>query len=235
MPILQLDSENADRNLTSLTTVLTHTPNASEATLCQALVELGDGTKNLDGTGGNFQFVITVGGQTLQPSPRTVAFSTAGRSAWVSDPFLVPANAEVVVSALSPNGADTDVDVTARLLEVGVASTKIGQVQLVDDAITSAKFDESTAYPLRANTLNLAMAAVITGSAVTGTLTTTQFTCDLTGYDNDRLIGRTITFTSGPLTGESADITDYVDGSPSTITVAGLTEAPTNGNTFVIA
>ena len=47
-----LDSENADLNLTSLVTVLTHTPSTSGPTLCKALIKFGDGAKNLDGTGG---------------------------------------------------------------------------------------------------------------------------------------------------------------------------------------
>lgn len=115
----QLDTENADRDLTSLITVLTHTPDASNPCLCQALVLFGDGAKDLDGTGGDFELTITVGGQTIQPDPQTVTFSTAVRGAVFSTKFPVPANAEVVVRVLSPNVADTDVDVTAYLYDVG--------------------------------------------------------------------------------------------------------------------
>jgi hypothetical protein len=43
MAINQLDTENADRDLTSLVTVLTHTPSATENTLCQGYIKLGDG------------------------------------------------------------------------------------------------------------------------------------------------------------------------------------------------
>lgn len=118
MPILQLDSENADRNLTSSVTVLTHTPDASNPVLCQGLVMLGDGAKDLDGSGGDFELVITVGGQTIQPSPQTVAFGTEARSSVWTTVFPVPANAEVVLKAKSPNGADTDVGVTAYLFDV---------------------------------------------------------------------------------------------------------------------
>jgi hypothetical protein len=115
----QLDTENADRNLTSIVTVLTHTPDASNPTLCQGLVLLGDGTKNLDGTGGSFELTVTVGGQTVQPNPQTVTFSTAVRSMVFTSVFPVPANAEVLLRVKSPNGADTDVDVTAYLYDVG--------------------------------------------------------------------------------------------------------------------
>ncbi|MHC4704637.1 MAG: hypothetical protein ACYTFQ_29165 [Planctomycetota bacterium] len=118
MPLLQLDTENADRDLTSIVTVLTDTPHATKATLCQGLVVFGDGAKNLDGTGGDFELTVTVGGQTIQPDPQAVTFSTAVRSAVWTTIFPVPANTEVILRAKSPNAADTDVDVTAYLYEV---------------------------------------------------------------------------------------------------------------------
>jgi hypothetical protein len=78
----------------------------------------GDGTKNLDGTGGNFELTITVGGNTIQPDPQTIAFSTAVRAGVWTTEFPVPANAEVVLKAKSPNAGDSDVDVTAYLYQV---------------------------------------------------------------------------------------------------------------------
>ena len=179
--IVQLDTENADRDLTSQVTVLTHTPNASNPMLCQGMVYFGDGSKNLDGSGGAFELVVTVGGQTVQPSPQVIDFGTEARATAMTASFPVPANAEVVLKATSPNGADTDVDVTAYLYQVDavdvvavsgdstaadnlelacdgtgynigggdvVAASVTAGVDLADDAITSAKFDESTAYPL---------------------------------------------------------------------------------------
>lgn len=118
MAIIQLDSENADRDLTALITVLTDTPNAAEHILCQAYIAFGDGTKDLDGTGGNFELVITVGGQTVQPSPQMINFGTEIRSGIWSTIFPVPSNQEVILRIKSPNGADTDVDVTAYLFDV---------------------------------------------------------------------------------------------------------------------
>ncbi|HEC61776.1 MAG TPA: hypothetical protein ENI27_05920 [bacterium] len=118
MSITQLDSENADRDLTSQVAILTNTPSATVNMVCQGYVEFGDGTKNLDGTGGSFQFTITVGGQTVEPDPQRVQFSTAVRAAAWTGQFVVPANKEVVWKILSPNGGDTDVDVTAYLFDV---------------------------------------------------------------------------------------------------------------------
>jgi len=190
MSVTQLDTENADRDLTSQVTVLTDTPDASNNLICQAYIAFGDGTKDLDGTGGNFELVITVGGQTIEPSPQLIAFSTAVRTAVWSSVFPVPANKEVVIKVKSPNAADSDVDVTAYLYDVvatmrgtdsanttvpdvagtaatlhGVTDGKIDTVdgvvdailadtgtdgvKLANDAITAAKYDESTAFPIK--------------------------------------------------------------------------------------
>lgn len=119
MSLKELDTENADRDLTSLVTVLTHTPTVGG--VCMGLIKLGDGTKNLDGTGGDFQLVITVGGQTVQPSPQTITFSTAVRGMVWTTPFPVVASDEVIMRVLSPNAADTDVDVTAYLYDTTFA------------------------------------------------------------------------------------------------------------------
>jgi hypothetical protein len=168
MPIYQLDTENADVDLAAGAAVLTDTPNASEHVWCQAYVKLGDGVKDLDGTGGNFTYVITIGGQTVQPAPVTLAFGTEVRSSFWTDVFPVPANEAVVITLTSPNAGDSDVDVTSYLFEVAPlifgtdnmakisadaqdlsGSLDVNAKTLGNDCITSAKFDESTAYPVK--------------------------------------------------------------------------------------
>ncbi len=114
----QLDMENADRDISSLITVLTNTPDISNPTWCQGYIELGYGAKTLDGSGGNFELVITVGGFMIQPSPQVVIFGTEVRSAVWTTPFPVPANAAVILRVKSPNGADSDVDVMAYLYDL---------------------------------------------------------------------------------------------------------------------
>lgn len=116
--IVQLATSNADRDLTSQVTVLTDTPDATSPMLCQGLINFGDGTKNLDGTGGDFELTVTVGGQTIEPDPQTITFSTATRTAVWTTQFPVPANTEVILKAKSPNAGDSDVDVTAYLYQV---------------------------------------------------------------------------------------------------------------------
>ena len=128
MSLTQFDSENADRDLTSQVTVLTDTPDASNAVLAIGLVCFGDGVKDLDGSGGNFELTITVGGQTVEPDPQIITFSTAVRTAVWTSAFPVPANQEVVIKAKSPNAADTDVDVTAYLYQAYLPSATVSVV-----------------------------------------------------------------------------------------------------------
>ena len=128
----QLDTETADRDLTSLVTVLTHTPSTAHAMSCMVMVKLGDGAKDLDGSGGDFEMTITVGGQTVQPNPMTVEFDSAVRSALASRPFAVPAGEEVIVKLLSPNAADTDVGVTASLYDCNDTEVHLAKAALVN-------------------------------------------------------------------------------------------------------
>lgn len=113
-----LDSENADRNLTSAVTVLTHTPDASNLRRVYAVIFLGDGTKNLTGAGGTFTVGISVGGDLLYGAPQSYTLGADARAVITTPVFAVPANQQVIVQVTSPN-ADSDVDVTAYLISEG--------------------------------------------------------------------------------------------------------------------
>ena len=117
MSLTELDTENADRDLTATVTVLTDTPSATVAMLCIGYIALGDGVKDLDGTGGDFELTVSVGGQIIQPGPQTVTFGTDIRAGVWTAPFPVPANKAVLLRVKSPNAGDADVDVTAWLWE----------------------------------------------------------------------------------------------------------------------
>jgi hypothetical protein len=127
--LVQLDTENADRDLTSQVTVLTHTPDASNPRWCVGYIAFGDGAKNLDGTGGDFELTVTVGGQTIEPDPQVIAFSTATRCAVWTTPFPVPTNAAVILNVKSPNAGDSDVDVTAYLYDALPQNVSSGIVE----------------------------------------------------------------------------------------------------------
>jgi len=85
-----------------------------------------------------------------------------------------------------------------------------------------------------ADNLEESTEAIITGSAVTGTLSTTAATTSLTGYADDELINRLIIFKSGTANGQAATITDYANASGLVTFSGGITTAPANGDLFVI-
>jgi hypothetical protein len=84
-----------------------------------------------------------------------------------------------------------------------------------------------------ADKLELGALAMDTGAAVTGTLSTTEMTTDLTEATDDHYNGRTLLWTSGPLLRQATAITDYVGASKKLVFTA-VTEAPVAGDTFII-
>jgi len=128
-----ITTSNADRDLAAGATVLSATPDASNPRVCQVLIYLGDGTKNLTSTGGAFSVTITIGGQTWMGGARSYVLGTAVRACLVTDQFPVPANAVVTIAITSPNAGDTDVDCTAYLMSEEPIS-----------AVADAVWDEAT-------------------------------------------------------------------------------------------
>ena len=104
------------------------------------------------------------------------------------------------------------------------------QLDSVDVAFIICTFTIQTANQAK---LDSFASVVIAGAAVTGTLSTTQATSDLTGYVDDELIGRTVVFTGGTADGQAGRITDYASAS-GLITFTTLATAPANADTFVI-
>ena len=80
--------------------------------------------------------------------------------------------------------------------------------------------------------------ALAIGTVNDASASTTSFVITLTGdtvdATDDHYNGRIITFTSGVLLQQSTDITDY-NGTTKAVTVTALTEAPGNGDPFVIS
>jgi len=100
----------------------------------------------------------------------------------------------------------------------------------IDAGVDVVSISTSTAA---ADNLEASAEVIITGAAETGTLSTTVMTTDLTEATDDHYIGRVIIWTSGVLLGQATDITDYA-GSAGTLTYTAVTEAPSNGDTFLI-
>jgi len=81
--------------------------------------------------------------------------------------------------------------------------------------------------------LNEGASGLVSSTCASGSTTTTIET-NLTEATNSHYVGRTITFTSGALAGQSSDITGY-NGTSKALTVTALTEAPANTDAFVIS
>lgn len=137
---------------------------------------------------------------------------------------LSQANIRTAVGLASAN-TDTQLSAIAGYIDTEIAAltTAVGLIKAVTDALTSAA----------AAKLALSASGIISGTAATGTLSTTQATSSLTGYANDQLIGRLMTWLSGPASGEQTRIADYASAS-GLLTFTALTTAPANGNSFVI-
>lgn len=97
------------------------------------------------------------------------------------------------------------------------------------DANAGAISGSSTA----ADRLEEGALGTVPGEAASGTLTTAQFTTNLSEATDDHYNGRTAVFVSGALAGQARVIADY-DGATKTIVVAALTEAPSAGDRFII-
>jgi hypothetical protein len=74
---------------------------------------------------------------------------------------------------------------------------------------------------------------IIRGTAQTGTLSTTQMSTDLTNTHANAYNGRVVIWTSGVLTGQASVISAYTVAG-GILTFAAKTNAPANGDTFVI-
>lgn len=134
---------------------------------------------------------------------------------------------------------DTVIDaIKAKTDNLPASPAAVGsEMNLADDAITAAKHDESTAYPVSEKASKAASTMVLgTVSHDNTPATTTVFYCDdITEATADHYNGRIVIFTSGALLGQATDITDYaLDTGEGKFTVTALTEAPADNVTFVI-
>ena len=76
--------------------------------------------------------------------------------------------------------------------------------------------------------------ALVTLTVNDASATTTSFVTSSTEATDDHYNGRIISFTTGNLAGQATDITDY-NGTTKAVTVTALTEAPGNGDAFLIS
>ena len=162
---------------------------------------------------------------------------------FVDDMDITPTTGMDYLIVFSPKASPlsgSDVD-SAALKQIVDDWEEGGRLDLIQDIIAA---DTTTDIPalITTRTLSAAQLAVqvallggaVTGfTAVTGTLSVTAMTTDLTEDTDDHYIGRTVIWTSGPLEGQASDITDY-DGASKMLTYTEVTDIPANLNTFII-
>lgn len=158
---------------------------------------------------------------------------------------LASANLDTQLDAL-PTAAENraEMDSNSTQLAAIVADTNElqtddvpGLIAALNDptaaAVADAVWDEARSGHTTAGTFGESFNGVVNGEAATGTLSTTQMTTNLTEATDDHYNGRIVVFITGVLAGQATDITDYT-GSAKLITMTALTEAPSNGDRFVI-
>ncbi len=196
---------------------------------------------------GNSSLAVTVkvtpdtGDKCIFPQ-KTMSIPAGETLALISlDPFWAANGSSIEVHAKSSAGADASVGGKVWVRDIAPAdisglATPGDEMTLEDDAITSAKYDESTAHPITV-AMKEAGAVIVRGTVNDAVApTTTEFeAADITEATADHFNGRIIIFVTGVLQYQASDITDYaLNGGKGHFTVTALTEAPGNNDTFVI-
>lgn len=157
------------------------------------------------------------------------------------------ANAETIYDAVVTDAAGTNVavDVVAVKSTADAIETDTGAIETDTINIQSRLPDALVAGNLKTNVLAIdgstgaadylqkLMDSGVSSTTNDAGASATVFITNLSEATNDHYKGRLITFTDGVLAGQQTDITGYA-GATKTLTVTALTEAPGNGDAFVI-
>lgn len=127
------------------------------------------------------------------------------------------------------------------LIDAILADTGTDGVKLANDAITSAKYDESTAFPI-SSVMSKAGNTIVAGTVSwdnTNATTTVLYSDDITEATADHYNGRIIIFTTNAvdnrLVAQATDITDYeLAAGEGKFTYTAITDIPQDNCTFVI-
>lgn len=148
---------------------------------------------------------------------------------------LASANLDTQLGSLATASALATVDGIVDSILEDTGTTLPASLAALPTAAGNADavWDEARSGHATAGTFGEGFQALVHGQAITGTLSTTQMTTNLTEATDDHYNGRIVVFITGNLAGQATDITDYV-GSSKRITMTALTESPANGDRFVI-
>lgn len=138
-----------------------------------------------------------------------------------------------LAAAISSLAVYIDTEVSAILADTNELQTDWTNGGRLDTLLDIVVAVANALTVLGATRLGISASTMVTGSAITGTLSTTQMTTDLTEDTDDHYNGRNIFWYSGALAGQATAISDY-DGTTKTLTFVATTSAPANGDDFII-
>lgn len=152
-----------------------------------------------------------------------------------------PADASVIAGLLSTIAGYLDTEIAAIKVKTdnlpGSPAAVGSEMNLADDAITAAKHDGSTAFPV-SSAMSVAGGTIVKGTVSwdnTNATTTIFYSDDIIEATADHFNDRIVIFTSGALQYQATKITDYeLVAGEGKFTVTALTEAPADNVTFVI-
>ncbi|MFQ5493936.1 MAG: beta strand repeat-containing protein [Phycisphaerae bacterium] len=189
----------------------------------------------LSGTGaGQSRLIITYNGTTKVASVQPV---------WTTQPstdsvFTILAGGRIPGIEGTKNQLDDLADGDATLANQTNIEADTQDIQSrLPTALVAGRMKSDTeaisASVAAADQLELSVLTIATGSAIAGTLSTTQMTTDLTEATDDHYKGRTLIWTSGALNKQATDITAF-SGANKMLTFTAVTDVPLAGDTFVI-
>jgi hypothetical protein len=129
----------------------------------------------------------------------------------------------------------------------GITAASLSTFDETTDQVIVATNNDKTGYSISggvdvtaingdsAAAVNLALAAgvIVPGAAVSGTLSTTQMSTNLTEATDSHYNSAAVVWTSGALVGQRSNITGYA-GASKVLTFSEITEAPSAGDTFIL-
>jgi len=115
----------------------------------------------------------------------------------------------------------------------GVPEVDVTHIEGVAEGVEDAIWNAARSSHTTVGSFGEGYAGIVNGAAVTGTLSTTQMTTNLSEVTDDHYIGRTVIWLTGALTDQAAAITDY-DGASKMLTFSARTEAPADTDKFVL-
>jgi len=211
-------------NVTTVATTTTNTDmrGTDSAALATALATAQTDLDKITGTDG----------ATLATAQGNYAPSKAGDNMGLTAGGATTATADMDANSTKLSAIETD---TGTTIPAQITSRSLATADYFDyttDRVV-ANTDQIAGSATAATNLSKSALGIEPGAAITGTLSSTQMTTDLTEASDDHYIGRVIIWTSGALANQGTDITDYT-GSSKLLTYTATTEAPSNGDTFVI-